>query len=618
MKSSRIILLIAVMVAVMSQRSDGQQPRPPAEQLRLAGVMPRGGLVYVQTRDLAALMKMWMASKARASFYNSPSYAAFARSRIYLKFKDRIKDFETAIGVGLDENRLAELAGAASAVAVYDIGKLEMVFVTEVGRERAVATALFKQAPQFQERSAQNNLYYVREVTTDGGRLSQQFCFAYAGGRLIVTTAEGLMIRALGNAGAAGDDSMLQDVLATAGRAQGFNSHEVTMWLDQASLNRNRYFNNYWIHRNAQSSLSGIESCLIDLRITPAGLNEQRWFVLGAGDGPPALSLSGERAGALLRLAPADAHLVEIRAEQGATARLSAAVKDALFGKLPPETAISNQPVARSSSGDDDGGFRLERYSRLDRRFDIDLDDEQAPVRQPGSGSRIQGRGAASEASRQSGLDFDQGFVSALDAASISGYSEVARSKKAAGEPFVRFERAVVIELGPDARIDRAAMERAIIEEMRSRFVVAGVETSLVWQDETAIRYVAQSLLEQGAAYSISGRYLVLASSREIVRDILQAATARATPPRIDGAVEFYALVRIGDSKPVFDSLMSKLDGKGGQEPASTDQDGDSNTDVKFFSDNLSSLIAATSIRDMRVRRERGDSMMVERVVYSW
>jgi hypothetical protein len=161
-------------------------------------------------------------------------------------------------------------------------------------------------------------------------------------------------------------------------------------------------------------------------------------------------------------------------------------------------------------------------------------------------------------------------------------------------------------------------MERAIIEEMRSRFVVAGVEANLAWQEEEAVRYVAQSLLEQGAAYTVSGRHLVLASSKEMVRDILQAAASPAAARRIDGAVEFYALVRIGDAKPVFDSLMNKLDGKTGRVPAKKEQEEESNADLKFFSDNLSSLIAATTFRDMRVRRNRGDGMMVERVAYTW
>ena len=146
MKKTRIILLILVAVVAASHRSDGQQARPAAEQLRLAGMMPRGAMVYVQARDLAALMKAWLASSIHEKFYKSASFNAFSKSRIYLKFQDRKNDFESALGFGLDESRLAELAGGMSAISVYDIGNLELVFVTEVARERAVAARATKAA----------------------------------------------------------------------------------------------------------------------------------------------------------------------------------------------------------------------------------------------------------------------------------------------------------------------------------------------------------------------------------------------------------------------------------------------------------------------------------------
>src|SRR5262249_47581049 len=159
-------------------------------------------------------------------------------------------------------------------------------------------------------------------------------------------------------------------------------------------------------------------------------------------------------------------------------------------------------------------------------------------------------------------------------------------------------------------------LERAVIDELRARFVVSGAEPRLEWQDDASIRYVAQTLLEQGVAYSISGKYLVLASTREFARDILQAGSVPPGPAtvKIDGAVDLYSLIRITAAKPVFDKLMAKLDGRVG-EPArtakTTEEKGDSesetsegdstdNTDsesgstVKFFSDNLSSLITAS------------------------
>lgn len=595
MRSSKWILFLVLALA-LAQKSDGQQTRTVGDQLKLAGVMPRGALVYVQARDLASLMKTWLASPVRAKFRDSASFKAFSQSRVFLKFQDRKADIEKATGIGIDESRLAEFAGGASALSIYDIGKLEMVFVTELARERAIATLLFKQLPQFQERSAEGASYYAREFTTDNGNLNQQFCFAYSDGKLIVTTTEGLMIRALKNARQAGEDSALADVMATAERAAGFSANEVTLWLDQARLNQNRLFRNYWIHKSAPAN---IQSGIIDLRITPQGLGERRWFVLKSQTN--ASMLTADQTSALMRMAPADAQLVEARSLSASREELSAAISQTFFGKLPDEASISNQFVDHSSS-DEEGGSRTERYSRLDTRFDMDVDDETAP--------RAGGKESSSVVKQEPAApQFEKVIDTVLATAAPVGYCEMVRSRVEAGRPFVRFERAVVIEMSAGA-MDRSGFERAVTDEMRSRFVVAGIDPRLQWQDETGVRYLAQSLLEQGAAYSVSGKYVVLSSSREFARDILRAATV-ASQARIDGPADFYALVRISDAKPVFDTLMKKLDGPAetaeGEEPS-----------VRFFSDNLSSLVAATAFREMRLRRETAGGMMIERVVYSW
>lgn len=615
MRTRKPILLIAVAVLALAHRSDGQQPRPVAEQLKLAGVMPRGAMVYVQANDLSALMKTWLASSVRSQFYDSASFAAFQKSHVYLKLQDRKKDFETAIGVGLDEKRLAELAGRASAVSIYDIGKLEMVFVTEVPRARAVASALFKQAPQFQERSADGTSYYVRDVATDGGRLNQQFCFAYVEEKLIVTTTEGLMIRAVANAKAVGADSLRSDVVGLAEQASGFAAHDVTMWLDQARLNRNRYFNNYWIHHNAESELANIESGLIDLTITREGMNERRWFKMGdGGRGLGAGQISGAQIAALMKFAPGSAQLVQVHA--AGAEDLSSAIEQSLFGKLPEESWSPPEiPDRTRSDGNEDEHTRAERYSRLDSRFDIDVDDEQAPRRGSGDGSQAPGKRTSE---LPAGGDFAGSIGPLLASVSTASYCELVRSRSEATKPFVRFERAIVAQLKRDAAVNREALESAIVNEMRARYVVAGTQPRLEWQDEGAIRFVAQSLLEQGAAYSVSGGFLVVASSKEFANDLLQAAKASTTSAeKIEAPVDFYALIRVAAAKPAFDTLMSKLDGRDPRAPrrAGTDEE---ERDVKFFSENLSSLVAASAIREVRLIRQSSGRMATERVVYSW
>lgn len=616
MRTKKLTMLIAISILALAHRSDGQQARPIAEQLRLAGVMPSGSMVYVQANDLSALMKIWLASPVRSQFYDSASFAAFQKSRIYLKLQDRKKDFESAIGVELNENRVAELAGGASAVSIYDIGKIEIVFVTEVPRVRAVASTLFKQAPKFTERSANGTSYYVRDVTTDGGRLNQQFCFAYVESKLIVTTTEGLMIRAIANAKAAGSDSLLADIVALADVATGFAAHDVTIWLDQRRLNANRYFDNYWIHHNTHGALAAIESGLIDLRISREGMNEQRWFKTGAGgQGSGVGAMSAEQLSSLSKFAPASAQLVRVHTA-AAIGDLSAAIEQSLFGKLPEESWSPPEiPDRTRKTGNEEENTRVERYSQLDARFDMDVDDEQAPRRGSEKGPHQSKKGSQEIASG----DFATNLGSLLTSLSPTSFCELARSKMEVGKPFVRFERAIVAQLKPDAAVNREMLERTIVAELRARFVVAGTEPRLEWQDEGAVRFVAQSLLEQGAAYSVSENYLVLASSKEFASDILQASKSTTSlPEKIDSAIDFYALIRVAAAKPVFDTLMSKLDGREPQTRINRNKDDEEDREVKFFSENLSSLIAASAIREVRLSRKSAGPLMTERVVYSW
>ena len=412
------------------------------------------------------------------------------------------------------------------------------------------------------------------------------------------------MIRALKNAKEASSDSLISSVVANAEAAlgSGFATHDVTMWLDQAKLNKNRYFTANWIHGNAakgRSALANIESGILDLEITKAAILEQRWFKLAGGAGE-IRTLTGEQLMGLGRFVTADAQLVEAQAPGDA---LGPAVSQALFGKLPTVQPGSPQVpdhTSSSSDGEEEGVKHTGRYTSLDARFDKDVDDEQTQ--------------AAASVASQPGERFEKNLAGMMGGISPAGYLELARSKMDSGKPFVKFERAVVVEMQSAGALDRAGFERMITDELRARFVVKGVEPKLDWQEEGGVRYLAQSLMEQGSAYAVSDKFLVLASSREFARDILRAASVQRITPSIGGPVEFYARVRIADASPVFDRLMSKLDGR--VEASSSDKEGE--REVKFFSENLPGLIAATAFTQMHVIRTGNQGSMMEIVSYSW
>jgi hypothetical protein len=599
-KHKATILFIAVLLAALAHRSDGQQRATVEQQLRIAALMPKGASVYVQTRDLSAVMRRWLASSQRAKFYKSASYKAFTRSRIYLKLADRIKDFEGAIGVGLDESRLTELAGGASAVAVYDIGNTELVLATELPRERAIVTALFKQAPKLQERTAEGENYYVAEVTTDAGRLKQQFCFAHVAGKLIVTTTEGLMLRVLRNLKQPqAADSLLPDVLATANQATGFGAGDLTLWLDQARLNETLYFRSYWIHDNTPQ-LSWMQTGIASLTFGVDAMREQRWFSAGAG-APPAgrgNAVTADTANGMLGIVPADAQLVRLYSDSTGS-KLGAAAERTLLGTL-RAVAPTGEAVPDQTSSSGTGSLRRERYSRLDSRFDRDVDDEVPDAR-------------AAEAAGTQDTGLAKTLTGLLEPVSGGVFCEAARSRIDSERLFVEFDRAFVVLLKENSTLDRAALEGAILRELRARFAVAGVDPRLEWREDAGVRYVSQPLVRQNAAYAVSGRYLVLGSTREFVADVLKR-TAAPAPRIVDGPTNYVALVRLAASKPVFDRLMGVLDGK----VANTASSDDEEREIKFFSENLSSLVDALAVREMRVKQTREASGLREEVWYGW
>src|SRR5262249_56499944 len=107
------------------------------------------------------------------------------------------------------------------------------------------------------------------------------------------------------------------------------------------------------------TDLAAIRSGVLDLRLTPQGLTEQRYFqtaasgrAANAASGGPALK--GAQAAALLKFAPPDAQLAEIRARSNAE-ELAGSVANALFGSLPvTEPPRPEAPEHHSSSSDDD------------------------------------------------------------------------------------------------------------------------------------------------------------------------------------------------------------------------------------------------------------------------
>jgi hypothetical protein len=93
----------------------------------LSRYVPSGPLLYLQAKDFSALLADWNRSPQKQAWLAGSNYEVFSRSRLLLRLKDAGKQFATAAGLPPDMNFLSQVAGSESALALYDIGKLQFV-----------------------------------------------------------------------------------------------------------------------------------------------------------------------------------------------------------------------------------------------------------------------------------------------------------------------------------------------------------------------------------------------------------------------------------------------------------------------------------------------------------
>src|SRR5260370_41995899 len=94
--------------------------------------VPAGSLLYLQAKDFSAMLNDWNASPQKASWVQSKNYEGYSRSRLFLRLQGASNQFAVAAGLPPDMNFLTQVAGTQSALALYDIGKLEVHYLTKL------------------------------------------------------------------------------------------------------------------------------------------------------------------------------------------------------------------------------------------------------------------------------------------------------------------------------------------------------------------------------------------------------------------------------------------------------------------------------------------------------
>ena len=126
-----VLAFIGVAFVVFAKTSRG-----PKSAYGLAEEVPRGAFVYAQFSNLPALIEGWDRSQLRERYLNSANYSQLQRAHLALKLISRWEEFNNALGFPLDVATITGATETSAAIAVYDIGKLDLVFIAPMSEEK--------------------------------------------------------------------------------------------------------------------------------------------------------------------------------------------------------------------------------------------------------------------------------------------------------------------------------------------------------------------------------------------------------------------------------------------------------------------------------------------------
>lgn len=242
--------------------------------------MPGGALLYLESSDFATQLRDWDRSDVNAKWIASKNHEQFLTTRLALKLKDAYQEFSAAAGFSPDTAELETFAGTDSALAVYDIGRLDLLYISRLPAAQLGQNALTRVRSSYQSRTAAGQTYFFRQA---GSRTAT---FAIAGDYVIVSTREDLMTGALelmqGNSAAASvsGETWYQDAVRAMGADAG-NRVALRLVMDLPTVIKTSYFRSYWIQRNTPD-LRGYSALLSQLTRRANELQEDRVLVRSA------------------------------------------------------------------------------------------------------------------------------------------------------------------------------------------------------------------------------------------------------------------------------------------------------------------------------------------------
>lgn len=614
---SALMLVICAGLIVYARTSHGS-----GNPYNLANDLPRGPLVYAQFKDLPALIKQWDESRLKQQYLATWNYEVFQHGHLALKLVQRWEEFNSGLGFPLDTASLAGATDAGGAIAIYDIGRLDLVLIAPLSDEKLAATRFFTGKEQFEEsESPDGSTYYRREIKADRGRQKQVLAFAAIEGRFILATNEQLLLRVIANINRKAKKDSLADDPAFRALSAALTPHFATVWVDQAKLNEDYYFKHYWLMGNV-NQLRGIRAGLFDLELQDNKWIERREFLTAGKTYRTSTNITSAQVARLRALAPEDTPFFRLQSLGNDSRVMGAIAADTLFDGPAPEGKTRNRSWSWRTyeaadfyaSRDDDSEASYDHYSSLNRNYDSTIDDpHDARV---GEREEPGGNPLAAEANQQ----FTAALQQAIGPARPQAAAVMTSPHTFVGPLFAEFRRVAIIDLQAPGNIRRETLESTIASAAQSRLTIAGPSANLQWESraegDRTWRELKLPMLGWEICYAVRDHELIFGNSAEMLKAVLANRSEPTTSEtQSTSAIEDLTIIRLDQRKQAFDDIMNRLDAesiKSRRQARKQSSDGNGPSE-EFFSGNIASLLNVTAdVRRIEIKRSSSASLLHE------
>jgi len=534
----------------------------------LSKFTPAGPLLYVEARDFSSLLTDWNSSPQKRQWLKSDSYEVFSRSRLLLRLQGAGQQFAAAAGLPADLDFFSQIAGQHSALALYDIGKLQFLYITYLPSAKSMQTSLYQTRAKFEPRNAGGVDFYVRRDPES----EREVAFAVSGDYLLLATREDLLAGALQLMAGKQDRTVESESWWMQSTSAAGKAGDLRMVLDLQTLVPNGYFRTYWVQQNI-TDLSQYSAGVSDLYRSSKEYREERALIRKKESAHPASTESLAAAADLSRLVPENAGTYLSAANphpDSCFALLETKILAPHLG-LPPVSQFA--PQVQLTSGEQVASSDLE--TRID----------QAPAAAPVTNSA----GALKEL---------------LSKTPVLASLQLQSSQRDPAGVFVRIHSAVVFTAAADWQEDAA---RSAITD----FIRPGLTAS-----QLGVAWLQKSGYQQldglwPLTISIRGKYLLVSDDPALMESILSTFQNKVDRKPL----EYYAGFnhkRERDNFVRFTGLVDRPNAPAAFENGSA-------REPQFFSGNmagLSATLADVSAERIEIRSDGGT--VKQTVTYEW